>query len=359
MLRRFLDRTHERGQTVIIFAGLMFVFDPSQLLTVEVIDTCYSSNDGLPTGVRVTVERDPDTFLVSMLPIANWRSTATAVACAGRPIELIGFLPFALSESGACFEDGPDGTRQPKLGEFCNIVIDTNEQGLLGELGIAPNSVCADGNSSASVLETNIVNGTQTFCRVGDSVQGNPGHNVGKTQSGIEARVANQGACNLNYSGGVARFLAGQAAINDKYEDLWAPLGPNDADGRDDFHEIWEHPADYDAATDNPADDLLPYDCEPNTPGLQTSPRNATIIVVADYATPDGNAGPKSYIVRNFARIYLEGCTDKDGVPYRDCDINGGGKFTIHARFVDQFGLSDAELGLNSTFGDVEVFLKE
>jgi hypothetical protein len=57
--------------------------------------------------------------------------------------------------------------------------------------------------------------------------------------------------------------------------------------------------------------------------------------------------------------MYIEGCTDKDGVPYRDCDLDAGGKFTIHARFVDQFGLSDAELGLDSSFGDVEVFLKE
>ncbi len=84
-----------------------------------------------------------------------------------------------------------------------------------------------------------------------------------------------------------------------------------------------------------------------------------TIIVVADFASPDGNAGPKSYIVRNFARMYLEGCSDRDGNPSRDCDFNGGGKFTIHARFVDQFGLSDAELGLEATFGDIEIFLKE
>ncbi len=420
MQHRFQNRSQDRAQTVIIFAGLMFVFalfgvmvidsgliltdrrdaqndadraalagaleltletgdaaadsaaayaeglswaakngvDASEVL-VEVISSCYSANDGIPTGVRVTVTRDPATFLVGMLPIANWQTTATATACAGRPVELIGFLPFALSESGACFEDGPNGTRQPRLGEFCNIVIDTNTQGLLGELGITPNSVCADGNSSAKVLEENIINGTNTFCRVGDSVQGNPGHNVGKTRSGLEARIASQGACNLSYSGGLAAFLAGQTAINDKFVDLWAPLGPNDADGRDDFHEIWEHPADYNPLTDNPADNLVPYDCDASAAGLQTSRRNATLIVVADFANPDGNAGPKSYIVRNFARVYLEGCTDKNDVPSRDCDFNGGGKFTIHARFVDQFGLTNADLGLDATFGDIEVFLKE
>ena len=141
--------------------------------------------------------------------------------------------------------------------------------------------------------------------------------------------------------------------------DLWAPLGPNDGDGRDDFHEIWAHPADYNPLTENPADNLVPYDCDASAAGLQTSRRNATLIVVADFANPDGNAGLKSYIVRNFARVYLEGCTDKNDEPSRDCDFNGGGKFTIHARFVDQFGLTNADLGLDSTFGDIEVFLKE
>ena len=68
--------------------------DASEVV-VEVISSCYSANDGIPTGVRVTVTRDPATFLVGMLPIANWQTTATATACAGRPVELIGFLPFA------------------------------------------------------------------------------------------------------------------------------------------------------------------------------------------------------------------------------------------------------------------------
>ena len=39
------------------------VSDPTQSLSVEVISSCYSANDGVPTGVRVTVTRDPATFL--------------------------------------------------------------------------------------------------------------------------------------------------------------------------------------------------------------------------------------------------------------------------------------------------------
>ena len=330
--------------------------DPTVDLDVEVVSTCYSTNDGLPTGVRVTLSRDPNTFLVGMLGVSEWRSTATATACAGRPIEIVGFLPFALSESSACFSD-EDGARVPTFGEFCNIVIDSNAQGLAGELGIEPYAVCAAGNGSASVLESNIINGTQTFCRVGDSVQGNAGHNVGKTHSGIEKRIASEGICDANFSGTAANFFAGESAINDRFTDLYEPIGLSN--GRDDFYEIWEHPDDYNPATDNPAEDLLAYDCDPATSGLQSSPRNVNLIIVADFATPDGNAGPKSYIVQNFARVYLEGCSDTDGVFSRDCDFKGGGKFTIHARFVDQFGLTGADLGLNSSFGDVEVFLAQ
>jgi Flp pilus assembly protein TadG len=330
--------------------------DPTVDLDVEVVSNCYSADDGLPTGVQVTVTRDPETVLIGMLGLSDWRSTATATACAGRPIEIAGFLPFALSETSSCFRD-EDGERVPNFGEFCNIVVDSNAQGLVGELGIEPFSVCEAGNSSASVLETNIIDGTMTFCRVGDSVQGNAGHNVGKTHSGIEERIAGEGICDANFSGTAANFFAGESALNDRFTDLYGPVGLSN--GRDDFYEIWEHPDDYNPATDNPAEGLLAYDCDPGLSGLQTSPRNVNLIIVEDFASPDGNAGPKSYIVQNFARIYLEGCSDSDDVFSRDCDFNGGGKFTIHARFVDQFGLSGADLGLNSSFGNVEVFLAE
>ena len=59
--------------------------------------------------------------------------------------------------------------------------------------------------------------------------------------------------------------------------------------------------------------------------------------------TPDGDAGPKSYKVLGFARMYLEGCTsDLHNAFYADCDWNGVGNFTIHARYVEQVSVSNA-----------------
>ena len=151
------------------------------------------------------------------------------------------------------------------------------------------------------------------------------------------------------------------SAINTDNPDLLTNLFPPfdvHGNGIDDFYEIWQLPSGW-SSGDNPADDLVPYDCNPSQGGVQTSPRNATLIVIADFAVPDGNDGPKSYIVRNFARVYLEGCTDKNGTFSRSCNFNGGGKFTIHARFVDQFGVTDSTLGLTAGYGDVEVFLRD
>lgn len=326
-------------------------------LTVNVVhaDTCYAgSSSSPPVGVQVSTAREANSFLVGYLGITDWEASASAIACAGRPSTMIGLLPFALSESGACFIDGPGGTRVPRLGEYCNLVIDSNEQGLSGELGISTNTSCDDGNSSASVLEDNIINGTQVYCSVGESVQGNNGHNVGKTKSGIETRVAGEGSCEANFPAGDAGiFSDGNAALN-AYSSV--PVqSPSNGDGHDDFYEIWRYHGD----PADPAANLAPYDCDPGIAGIQTSPRNAALIVIADWATPDGNSGPKSYIVQGFARVYIAGCSDSNDFFHKDCDWGGGGKFTIHARFVEQTGLTNSGLGYETEYGDIEVFLRQ
>ena len=338
------------------------ISDASVRLVVTVISNCYTPDDGVPTGVRVSVERQPATFLLGFLDVEDWRTSASATACAGRPTDVIGFLPFALSETSACFETNAEGERVPRLGQFCNIVIDSNSQGLSGELGIEAFSTCDDGNSSAATLYDNTLNGTQTRCSLGDSVTGNNGHNVGKTKSGIRDRIATEGACDANFPNADQQlFAAGVNAINNDNPDLLTDLYPPfDSHGNaiDDFYEVWQLPSEW-MPGDHPATNLVPYDCDQNEAGIQTSLRNVILLVIKDYATPDGAAGPKSYIVQNFARVYLEGCTDKNGTFSRDCSFNGGGKFTIHARFVAQVGVTDSNLGLHSDFGDVEVFLRD
>lgn len=331
--------------------------EPGTVLTVQAISTCYSADDGVPTGVMVSLAREPQTIFMGIVnavaPVDDWTVDTSATACAGRPIDMFGVLPFALSETSTCFMDDGAGGRLPKLGEFCDIVIDSNVQGLSGELGIDEDGECWDGNGSADVLEENIIEGARVPCVVGQSVTGNAGHNVGKTKSGIETRVAGQGACDANGDVDDALFNAGNTALNEySSSDLDSPTR---GDGQDDFYEIWEYHGD----PSDPAANLTPYDCDSATPGVQTSPRNVALIVVHDFAAPDGDTGPKSYEIQGFARVYIEGCTDSGGTFHKDCDWNGGGKFTIHARFVEQVGLTNSSLGLNTIYGDIEVFLKQ
>ena len=330
--------------------------DEGEVLSIEVINTCYGDDPGFPTGIRVTVARTPGSFFLAMLPVGSWRSTATAVACAGRPIEMTGFLPFALSRSSDCFEtEQPANRRVVIYGSFCDIKVDQNSVGLVGELGFdtATGSACDDGNSSADVLRQNIENGVIVTCSSdpADSVIGNAGHNVGATLDGLANRLATEGACDTPLGGaeeGV--FWSGPGAI------VAAGLDPlmthlhgdyGHSNGVDDFYEIWTW-----QDPDYPVTGLIEI-CE--------SPRNVNLIVVEDFGTPDGDAGPKSYKVLGFARMYLEGCTsDLHKEFYADCDWNGIGTFTIHARYVEQVSVSNATIGLTeNSFGTVEVFLME
>jgi hypothetical protein len=328
----------------------------AEVLSIEVIHTCYGDDPGFPTGIRVTIARTPGNFLVGMLPVTTWRSTATAVACAGRPIEMTGFLPFALSMTSDCFEtEHPSNDRVVIYGSFCDIRVDQNTTGLVGELGFETSlgSPCDAGNSSADVLHANIVDGVVVTCSSDppDSVIGNAGHNVGATKAGIADRLATEGACDAPLGGeeeGV--FWSGPSAItaaglDPLLTDFYGNYGHSN--GVDDFYEIWTwQDANF------PVTGLIEI-CK--------SPRNVNLIVVEDLGTSDGDAGPKSYLVRGFARMYIEGCTsDLHNAFYADCDWSGIGNFTIHARYVEQVSVSNAAIGLtDESFGTIEVFLME
>lgn len=322
-------------------------------LDVTVISNCYSSDDGVPTGVWAVIERETPSFFIGLLGITDFAASADAIACAGNPIEMIGFLPIALSETYApCFDPLPPDDYAARIGERCDIVFETGVQGQHGQLGIEPYSVCEDGNSSAKVLKENVENGVQTICAIGDSVMGNSGANVGPLIQALKDRMWDEGwYCEAAFPADMElNFSAGNAALN-AYADvnLANPLRDDDLD---DFYEIWA----YDDAYANPAEGLIPYDCDPVESGVQTSMRNVNIIVVHEWSSPDG-VGNNTYIVRGFARVYLEGCSDKNDVFHKDCNV-GGGKFTLHARFVKQLGITKTEIGLAPSYsGDIEVFL--
>ncbi len=342
--------------------------DPDSELTLAVLwnnddgsdDECFAGqgpSQDLYVGVRATVTRvAPSVFLRLLKGVGDidelMRVTTTASACTGRPTEMTGFMPMAVSESGACFQGvAPD--RAPVPGERCNLTVDSAAGGLIGQLGLPTSGDCDEGNPSANVFEENLINGTQIFCSSADGVtevQGNPGFNVGKAKSGIEGRLATEGSCETNYPGTLALFDAGNAALNALYIDLDSP---SRNDGIDDFFEVFQ----YNGDPDSPAATLAQWDCDPTIEGIQTSPRNVAVIVVADYATPDGSCGPLCYTVQGFGRMYIEGCTH-NGTFYKDCDWNGGGAFTINARFVASFGDSKYSLGYTD-YGDLQTFLLE
>ncbi|MCH7908144.1 MAG: hypothetical protein IIB38_00830, partial [Candidatus Hydrogenedentes bacterium] len=177
-----------------------------------------------------------------------------------------------------------------------------------------------------------------------------------RTKAGIQERLLTDGLCSVNPAVNDTNFYAGNDALNAVLSIVLPP--PVDlGDEFDDFYEVWAwnpNNKNY-PATAHPASGLVPYDCDPGTPKLQTSPRNVSLLVIGDFAVEDG--GVNQYIIKDFARMYLEGCSDKDGDFHKDCEV-GGGKFTIHARFIEQVVNTQADLGLEASFGEIAIFLK-
>lgn len=59
-------------------------------LTVSPVDTCFSADDGLATGIQVTIQREAPSFFLGYLGITDWIVGATAVACsAGRDLAVV------------------------------------------------------------------------------------------------------------------------------------------------------------------------------------------------------------------------------------------------------------------------------
>jgi hypothetical protein len=96
-------------------------------------------------------------------------------------------------------------------------------------------------------------------------------------------------------------------------------------DGIDDFDETVTLTFD---SVDDSKDIYEPNDCDPNTDGIQISPRLITIIVLPE-APVSGNTG---YPIYAFAGMYVEGCNtdpDTDSNLDKKCDLPGGGNTEI------------------------------
>ena len=336
--------------------------DPNVTLTVNVVNTCYSLNDPVLTGVEVSIVREAGSVFLGFVPgVTDWDVNATALACAGRPVEAYGFLPFAISELSGCFELNGSGGYQPRIGHRCAVQSSQSSSGSNGQLGFPGNATsCVGGNSSGAVIRGYVANGVSVTCTIGDIVAANQGNNVGAIRQGLADRFSSEGACEDAYvaqGGNNTSLSTATSALNTRIATETPPGVPlggtiSTTNDRDDFYEIWAY---HGNLTLHPAEGLQPYDCEPLTVGSQTSPRNVQMVVVRDWANPDGNIN-NSYIVRGFARAFLEGC-ERNGTFFPTCN-QGGGPFTIYVRFVEQFPDSSVNLGIQASFGDIGVFLR-
>jgi Flp pilus assembly protein TadG len=330
--------------------------DPNITLNVNVVNTCFSNNDPVPTGVEVTIDREAASVFLGFVPgVTDWNVRALAVACAGRPIQAFGFLPFALSRTGPCFEPDGMGGYRPRLGQRCLIQSEQSSSGSNGQLGFPGSATtCSGGNSSGNVFGNQVGAGVQLTCSIGDVVRANDGQNVGPLSTGLQQRLATDGVCQAAYvsSGGsnldlAVASLALSAAVDVPLAGPWTTTN-----ARDDLYEVWQYHNDLDR---HPAEGLTARDCNPNTPGHQTSPRSVQLVVVHDWANPDGPSA-KTYYVRGFARAYIEGC-EQNGLFYPNCS-QGGGPFNVYIRFIEQLGANSMNLGVVNSYGDIEVFLR-
>ncbi len=337
--------------------------EPGLTLSVQVVSTCFSDADVVPTGVTVSLQRDPTTFLIGALGVTGWHVSATATACAGHPSQGVAFLPIALSASSDCYEADGQGGRRPVAGRLCDIYVnnDSSSSNLTGQLTISPTGpTCSNTGSGANDIYVNIVNGAQVLCSIGDSVYAKTGFDLAKIRNGIidrlhpsDASLPQDGDCEKNFAsagGTTANFNSGNAALVAPTKTNVGLHSTSRTDSMDDFYEIWG----YNSTASHPATGLVPYHCNPEA---QMSPRIVTLITISNYGVED--CGGKCYIIRGFARAYLEGCT-VDNVFRKGCNWPGGagGGYTINVRLVEEHLLSAMDLNLQSSYGGIGVFLK-
>lgn len=345
-------------------------------VSIAATNTCFSANDPVVTAVTVSISRPAPAFLAGALGL-DLRSSASATACIGVPVEYFGIFPLVVSAQGlvgTCF----DANKKPVPGADCEIRIGDTVSSLVGALSVPYPSGggqvdCSDSGSGANDLSNNLTYGIQAWCSAGDTVWAKTGESKNKTFDGVKSRLAMDGSCDAAYqaAGGTLSALRDAWSALDSY--LYAYPGyhhsglassdnrggiPGLGDGIDDFYEVWSY-----SNASAPASDLSPRNC-PGYAGETNSPRNIVLIVVDDVFDTSTTAA-KKYVILDFVRMYLEGCTRTANTGAkefrRDCGWNslGSGVLTIHGRYVHQVKSPANKLGLTPLLlGDTDIFLK-
>jgi hypothetical protein len=285
------------------------------VLNVTVDNSCFPS-DARIDAVTVDVEHDSRAFFSSMFGISVAPDIgAHAKACAGAAQAPKNLIPVETDITmPLCFVAG-----QPQLGEICPLEFGAQDANPRGIIDLeAPGDYCSDAGGSGD-LEDLIEFGADGSCRINDLGSCDPDHNgpwydCVAVQSGnptkvaraFERRIAREGACDTDGNG-----------IESFEETVILAFDAPDPEDR-----IYE-----------------PRDCDPDTDGMQFSPRLISIIVFEEPPTGPSNTGHPIYA---FAGFYLMGCTlSDDAVSVGDldpfCDVPGGGNVSAQPSRGAQF----------------------
>jgi len=254
---------------------------------------------------------------------------AHAKACVGSLTGTTGLRPWALSiYNSPCFEE-INGVYMPKFGEDCDIRSDTPSS--TGSIGIGPDlgDPCDSGSASGSDYKTNIINGSQSWCSIGDVISMIPGFKTGDTtgpHGGLTQLFATQGQCD-------AKFCSGSGC-----------------DGIDQFGEAF--------TPENvvPSPDVVysARDC--------TTPRAVNIVILDEWCAADSHCSRDNRPIKGFAAFFITECwtLNHDGSldeRYPNCDMPGG-DFLIRGRFMNILKLTGVG-GPLDPYGTRVIFLAE
>jgi len=272
---------------------------------VLVDNSCFSQSKN--DAVSVDVKHDSHALFTGIFGIVSPDIGAHAKACVGAAEAPGNIVPFEINEGpGPCF----DANSNPQFSALCPVeggAHTSNPRGIL-DLNAAPK--CSQNPLPADIVGL-IENGAQGTCLINTSGSCDPASNgpwydcvavqTGNAKDvikGTNGRVSKDGLCDANFGNG---------------------------NGVDDFFETVVKVFD----TGDPYTSIYaPRDCDPNTPGLQMSPRLVTLIVLQAPPGP-GNTGVP---IKAFAGFYISGCLDENATVTNqtvfsryqaDCQANG------------------------------------